>query len=354
MTSNGLRLRCLNCSASFDVTALVTACQQCGSEELCAPSTMAVDPTACAANARDGIWRFASALPAVDARHRVSLGEGATPLLALDIEGSPVWVKYEAVAPTGSYKDRFNAVNVSVALTLGYSGLALASTGNAGLSAAAYGARAGLRVKVYCHEECPPVLRKYIETLGAQVAVISGREAEAALDADIAEGFFPGSRARPNARSTPFGCEGYKTIAYEIVDALGRAPDHVYLPVGGGDGLFGVYRGFQDLLLAGRINRLPKMHGARTRDRRALSICDDDVSAFGLRAVRESRGTFHEVHSRELETASHALARQGVLAEPASAAAVAAHLARHDVGHLSGPEVSVCVVTGSGLKWPPL
>ncbi len=343
------RLACVGCGYAMDVPPAVIRCARCDEALLvtAGPTTVALAP----GRTGDGIWRFASALPAVPVHDRTSLGEGDTPLLSGAVQGIDLWVKNEAVAPTASYKDRFNAVNVSVARTLGFRGMTLASTGNAGLSAAAYGARAGLAVRVYCPEESPPAIRAAIRALGGRVEVCASAEARVRVAADVREGFFPGSRAVPADNGTPFGCEGYKTISYEIVGALGRAPVEVYVPVGGGDGVYGIHRGFEDLVHSGLIDRVPRLVGVRTRSPAALSIAGDEVGEHAVRAVSASGGQLRLVSHAQIVAAVGELAQLGIHAEPASAAAVAGLLASRGSGRAGD---AVCVVTGSGLKWPDL
>jgi threonine synthase len=138
---------------------------------------------------------------------------------------------------------------------------------------------------------------------------------------------------------------GTAPSATKIVAQLGAAPDAVYLPVGGGDGLFGLHAGFTDLRHAGLIDRLPRMIGVRTAVLVALSIARDEVGGHALAAVRESQGEFVTVSERQVLDAVTELQRAGVSAEPASAAALAGLALRHEP-----TMVAVCVVTGHGLK----
>jgi len=296
------------------------------------------------------VWDFAAVLPAVPAAYRTTLGEGGTPLISLSDPHlhREVWVKNEGVGPTQSYKDRFNAVNVSVARAMGFRGVALISTGNAGLAAAAYGAAAGLEVRVICPPGTPELIARGIAAFGAELIVSPRGGARAILDAALADGFFPGSRSVPASGVTPFGAEGYKTIAYEVVAALGRPPDVVVVPVGGGDGIYGIHRGFAELKRAGDIPSIPRMVGVRTKASLAPSIAFDEVGAHALACVQRSGGFFVRVTSDQILAAVSDLNRAGISAESASAASVAA-LACEDVATVD--EQVVCVVTGGGLKW---
>ncbi|HEY8654552.1 MAG TPA: pyridoxal-phosphate dependent enzyme [Dermatophilaceae bacterium] len=295
------------------------------------------------------VWDFAAVLPAVPAAYRTTLGEGGTPLISLSDPHlhREVWVKNEGVGPTQSYKDRFNAVNVSVARAMGFRGVALISTGNAGLAAAAYGAAAGLEVRVICPPGTPELIARGIAAFGAELVVSPRGGARAMLDAALADGFFPGSRSVPASGVTPFGAEGYKTIAYEIVAALGRPPDVVIVPVGGGDGIYGIQRGFAEMKRAGDIPSIPRMVGVRTNASLAPSIAFDQVGWHAVACVQRSGGSFVNVTADQILAAVAALNRVGISAEPASAASVAALV--RDVATID--DQVVCVVTGGGLKW---
>lgn len=296
-----------------------------------------------------GIWRWAGELPRIDLAARVSLGEGGTPLLPMSASGrvGRVWIKNEGNGPTQSYKDRFNAVNVSVARHWGRPGVALKSTGNAGLAASAYCASAGLRAQVVCSPDVPSVVLRGMQDYGAEIHLAPQEKHLGLLAELLADGYFPGSRSVPPDSVTPYGCEGYKTIAYEIVDELGGAPDSVVVPVGGGDGLYGVHRGFADLVERRVIEKAPQMIAARTTWPGASSIAFDVVGAHALDAVASSGGAVVSVSRTEIESAVRELEGMGVSPEPASASTLAA-LRRTDA---SLGDVVVAVVTGGGLKW---
>lgn len=319
---------------------------------------------------RDGVWDYGPLLPLATG---VTAGEGGTPLVEVELDGMRGYVKNEGVNPTGSFKDRFNAVNTTVALALGYETIVSTTTGNAGLSAALYAALAGLKARVFVAEEAPTIIGDAIRWCGAEVAVAARERHDGLLRAAVQDGAFPATTALSSAGATPFGLEGYKTIAFELVAALGRAPDRIFVPVGGGDGLYGVAKGFRELRQLGLVDALPRMYGVQSTSTdplvRAFRDASNDVAAVergetiahsindgtagthALDAIRESRGGAIAVTDEEILAAMHDLARLGVLAEPASAASVAGW--RRCRSHAGAGEVDVCIVTSSFLKWLP-
>ncbi len=210
----------------------------------------------------DSMWRFWRGLPVLDPMRAVTLGEGATPLLDSRLfPGVRVLWKDEGRNPTGSHKDRALSVAASHAVELGARVMAVVSAGSTGLSTAAYAARAGL-ASVCLIARDAPLARVYpAQALGARLV---------AVDADIdtlierlrehagRDGVYVASTTRA---SNAHQAEGAKTIAYEIVAALGQAPDWMVVPVGGGGTIAAIWRGFRELARAGTIASLPRLAG---------------------------------------------------------------------------------------------
>lgn len=303
----------------------------------------------------------------------VTLHEGATPLvpsapLAYRL-GRPVWLKVEGSNPTGSFKDRGMTVAVSRAAADGVRGVICASTGNTAASAAAYAARAGLA----CHILLPAgaVARGKLVQAVAHGARVIAVEAgfEDALDLAVAVAR-DGEYALVNSLN-PLRLEGQTTAAFEICDALGRAPAAVVLPVGNGGNITAYWRGFTRYRAAGCIAALPRMIGVQAEGAnpllRGAPVAHPQTVASAIRigrpanwagaveAVRASGGRFLQVSDAEILAAQRALAAEGVFVEPASAAAVAgawqlADAGQQDAGQQDG-EI-VCILTGHGLKDP--
>ncbi|MCW2639275.1 MAG: threonine synthase [Dactylosporangium sp.] len=262
------RLACPRCRRDYPESAAFTLCPACGQQgqhvnpmpvydtALVGPSWPAGPPDA----SRPGIFRYRDLLPVGAGTEPVSLDEGGTPLLRLSRVGSEVglpelYLKDESRNPTWSYKDRLAAVGVTKAREVGAEVVVVSSTGNHGAATAAYAAAAGLRCVVLTLESVPLTMKVLMQSYGAHVVALrSGPDRWLLMrEAIRAHGWVPLSGfVNPPAGSNPFGLDGYKTMAYEIVESLGRAPDVVVTPVAYGDGIAGMHRGFADLLTLAR------------------------------------------------------------------------------------------------------
>lgn len=285
----------------------------------------------------------------------VSLGEGNTPLV--EVEG--VKFKLEFLNPTGSFKDRGSAALISALAARGVKRISEDSSGNAGASIAAYGALAGMEVEIYVPETARGGKLRQIEAYGAKVVRVPGTREDVAKAAENANAYYASHVWRPEFR------DGIRTLAYELVRDLGRAPGEVYLPTSAGTLLLGVYSGFKHLLDSGVIDEMPKLVAVQTEQVRPLcaavkgeryeppakvtSVADALISTNPpllpemVRVVREY-GDCVWVTESEIEAAWRWLARRGLLAEPSSAVALAGYWKR------GGGRDSVVVLTGSGLK----
>ena len=360
------------------MAAVFTGCAHCASEGRKAPLEMRYDYTSLQAAVRDecapGIWRWSALLPRVAAENRISLGEGGTPLVPIRAGGPRLMLKNETSNPTWSYKDRANCLSISVAREFGFQRVFASSTGNHGNATAAYAAAAGMRCLIFCHSDAPDLQLALMRHYGASV-FLGGPQA-ALGKALVARGdWFPSSILCPrDGYANPFGVEGFKTIAFEIVEQLGgKAPDRVYAPVGSGDGFYGAWKGFVELHKIGVVDRLPRMmacqaSGAnpyvlafRRGDRKmqavenphtvALSIAERIGGDAALHAIYDSGGAALEVDDGRIVATARAMAREGYALEPASAVAVAC--ARRDAAPEYDGETWVSVGTGSTIKWPP-
>ncbi|HEY3674471.1 MAG TPA: threonine synthase [Candidatus Tumulicola sp.] len=202
------------------------------------------------------MWRYREMLPIGDGEEPISLGEGATPLLALrtlarELPDGGIFVKDEAQNPTGSFKARGMSVAVTVAKRLGATALVAPSAGNAGGALAAYGARAGLPVRVYVPKDTPAILLEEMHGYGAHVVPVDGLIDDAGkLAAEYARntGAFNVATFRE-----PYRVEGKKTMAYELVEQLGCVPGTIVYPTGGGTGLVAMWKAFGELERLGWI-----------------------------------------------------------------------------------------------------
>lgn len=325
----------------------------------------------------DRLWAFRSFLPIADETNIVTLGEGATPVLPLTRRspnpGPRIILKNEALNPTWAFKDRFHTVSVSMAKELGYGKLVASTTGNHGLSLAAYGAAAGMSVTVFVDDRSPEVQTAAMRAMGAEVH--AGRDRRRHLLSYVDEGnAYPSTYMTPMPVSTPYGVEGYKTIAYEVFLQLGAVPNHFVFPTAAGDGLFGPWKGFKELMKLGFVDDAPKMHAVQSvsanwlvetwrsnseyalRDPDAgsvaLSIGDDTGGYMCVGVLKESGGSAVEVTDDQIVRAQRHLAEEGMLVEPASAASLAGAWQLHADGVIKDDETCLCLLTGSAMKWP--
>lgn len=333
-----------------------------------------------------GIWRYAARLPLTDPKHIVSLGEGDTPLapsaqLGAEVGLPQLYFKNEGLNPTGSYKDRIASVGISYLRQLGRRAWSATSSGNAGASLAAYGARAGVDGYLFTLERAPRAKIAQILSYGPTVMSVKrlGYDpvAEKATWANIADlcdarNWLMLITARSNS---PHAMEGAKTIAYEICQQLNdEAPDVVYVPVGGGGLLSSIWKGFKEWHAAGRIARLPRMVAVQPlgcdpisqawqagRPVEQLDDCASAVSGIILTSppdgdlvlgdLRESDGWALSIPDEVTYQAQAELAsREGLFVEPAAAVVWAAARADRQSGRLQGDETVVALLTGIGFK----
>lgn len=317
------------------------------------------------------IDRYKKFLPVTNATPIVSLHEGSTPLIyAQKISAQlnlQVFLKYEGVNPTGSFKDRGMTLAISKALEEGSKAVICASTGNTSASAAAYSARAGLSCIVIIPEGAI-ALGKLAQALihGAKVVGISGNFDDAlTIVKEISE-------AHPVTlvnSINPYRIEGQKTGAFEICDSLSRAPDYHAIPVGNAGNITAYWKGYREYHEKGLIESLPKMIGFQARG--AAPIVEDRVIekpetiATAIRignpaswkkaveAAEESGGSISAVTDDQIIEAYKLLAdREGVFVEPASAASVAGLIDLRNRGVVAEGSVVACTLTGHGLKDP--
>ncbi len=330
-----------------------------------------------------GLWRYAELLP-VSLEDRVTLGEGGTPLLALDWLSNEldaqVWLKDEGLNPTGTFKARGAAVGVSRAKQLGATTIALPTAGNAGAAWAAYGARAGLPVVVAMPKDAPPLTQQEVQFYGALLHLVNGTISDAGtwLNQWIAE-------VRPDATNVstfkePYRVEGKKTLGLEIAEQLGwRTPDVILYPTGGGVGLIGLWKAFQELATLGWIAedaRQPRLvavqsegcapvvraweagtggtefwEGAQTVAA-GLRVPGPLAGGLMLRVLRATQGTAQAVRDDDVRRALGELAHKGFWVAPEGAALLPALRLLRANGWIRSGERVVLLNTGSGLIYP--
>jgi threonine synthase len=378
-------LKCPKCMKGYPVGIKEPRCQQCHyplEVELDLGGLEGKGPDLFLQREDRGIWRWREFFPIETDWAIVTLGEGGTPLLPAErllrkVGGADLYLKNDTVLPTGSLKDRSNAVGISRAIEEGREVVAVASTGNAAASVAAYAARAGLQGVVFVPEATG--LEKVIQaaSYGARIVRVRADYDETARlygQAIKAFGWYN------CLSSNPFRNEGKKSYAYEIwTDLGGRVPDWVIHPTAGGTGAAACWKGFNELYRLGWIERLPKIVVAQA------AACAPIVQAFeagwdeiwpvepqqtiaesikvggpstmawrALRAARDSGGTAVALSEAEIEESQVLLARDaGIFAEPAGAVSLGAAIQLAQQGMFQPGDLVVAVVTGHGLKQPP-
>jgi threonine synthase len=315
------------------------------------------------------IERYRDWLPIGAGAPHLSLGEGSTPLIPAEVLSErldcDVRLKVEGANPTGSFKDRGMAVAVSVARAEGSDAVICASTGNTSASAAAYAGRAGMRPVVLL-----PAGRiaagKLAQAIihGAHVVQLDGNFDDCLELARKLADDYPVALVNS---VNPARLEGQKTAAFEIVDALGDAPDVHVLPVGNGGNISAYWRGYQQYAEHGRTSRTPRMWGFQASGAAPLvngaPVEHPDTIASAIRigrpastelaiaAKEESGGLFAAVTDDQIMAAQAFLAqREGVFVEPASAAGVAGLLELADRGEVDTGQRITVTVSGHGLK----
>ena len=315
------------------------------------------------------------------ARHRqpipadrlVTLGRNQTPLAAVAAFGRSIYVKNETVNPTWSHKDRLHEVGVGVAKMIGARGVVASSTGNHGAAAAAHAAAAGLPAAIFCHPEASAAAMQMIAAYGGLIAQFDPDKQHDALVAMVDNGWFPATSMDPlvSGRCNPYGAEGYKSIAYEIVAALGDTPDAIIVPTASGDTLYGVAKGFAEVtevtglqptrivaaqpqsadplrrsMQVGSFTRAPGAHSV------ALSVADAASGRHAMAALRRWNGETVTVSEEGICDATLAYARSGLLVEPASAVSLAGSRQLLVEDRIDEDAHIVLLATCAGIKWP--
>ncbi len=319
------------------------------------------------------INRYREYLPVTDTTPVVTLNEGNTPLIKADNLAKKIgldaniYLKFDGCNPTGSFKDRGMTMAVTKAKESGSEAIICASTGNTSASAAAFGAKAGMRTLVLIPDGYI-ALGKLSQAMmyGAEIIAIQG-------NFDVALEFVRKiSDTQPITlvnSVNPYRIEGQKTGAFEICDALGKAPDYHFIPVGNAGNITAYWKGYKEYNEIGKISTLPKMMGYEAEGSAAIvrgeRILNPETLATAIRignpaswdkavaARDESNGKIGCVTDEKIVEAYKLLAStEGIFAEPASAASVAGLIQAKEQNLVKEGSDIVCVLTGNGLKDP--
>ena len=361
---------CDQCNTTYRIEGLRYKCD-CG-QPLQLKKTEGVFSTDRISGEDNTLWRYRGALPIADDASIISLGEGITPLISSDHPTHDHRLKLDFVCPTGSYKDRGAAVLLSKVKELGIQAVVEDSSGNAGAAIAAYSAKAGIDCTIYCPASTSKGKLAQISMYGAKLKLIEGNRAattQAVLEA--AETTYYASH-----NWNPFFLEGTKTIAFEIAEQLGwQAPDHIICPIGFGSVYMGLWVGFGELQAQGIITEIPRLLGvqsaaccpvykAYSENRSQIERAPQTYETLAegitseapirgdtiMRALRETHGAITIVDEAEIEIGIKALASKGIYVEPTSAVIVKAFDKFVESGVIRAGDITVSILTGSGLK----
>jgi len=371
-------LRCVEC-ASDHALGYRLACDRCGGLLELIYDLDALAKAGPGALTGGGLWRYAPVLPIADPAHRVSLGEGQSPLvecprLARHLGVRRLVAKFEGSHPTGTVKDRSSTTAVSAALQFGFAATSVVSSGNAGSSIAAYSARAGLRSLIFAYENASAPKLLHMAATATDLVIFRGvyDDLIGLWDRLVEDRVFFDCGASRN----PYKHEGKKTIAWEIAEQLGwQAPDVVVAPLAVGETFIAAHRGFTELQQLGWIPRRPLMVAAQAaranalvrawREKRAIEpikigytvaegLAAGDPGrkgAWSLRILNETGGLAGDAEDEEILDTQSLLARtEGIWAGPTGVASLAV-LRRLLADKAVDPEATICVILSeTGLK----
>lgn len=377
-------LECPECHTSFEADQLQTICEACQSPLLASydlPRLRQDWDRLTLAGRGPGMGHWAELLPLADVDGAVTLGEGDTPLIRAGQLGEQLglghlYIKEEGVNPTGTFKARGLAMAVSRALELGVKSFVIPTAGNAGGALAAYAARAGAEAHIYMPADAPRLNQIEVRAHGAQLHLVDGLIDEAgrqAVEAAQTHAWFNVSTFRE-----PYRVEGKKIMGLELAESFDwQLPDVIIYPTGGGTGLVGMWKAFDELEALGWISSdrphmvsvqasgcAPVVRAVEEGAERARPWEDAQTVAAGLRvpavfadrlilrAVRESQGTAVAVDDDDILQAQANLAHaEGVLACPEGAATLAGLRKLKQSGWVTADQSVVLFNTGSGLKY---
>jgi threonine synthase len=374
-------LWCHQCDSHYDSHTIQDYCHTCTQPLQAIYDLSPCTPESVLDNSRQDMWRYRNMLPVSDPHYIVTLGEGGTPLLPLDRSRSSnshrLYLKDESSNPTGSFKARGMSAAISVARSQGHKEFCTPTAGNAGSAMAAYVARMGGKSHIYMPIATPSVFRMDCEIMGARVVAINGsiRDAGLAMAADnVDKKWWDVSTLKE-----PFRLEGKKTMGYEIAEQLQwMLPDVIIYPTGGGTGLIGIWKAFEEMLSMGWISHIPTrmvaVQGIGCNPvvkafNQNLDHCDlyenpQETIANGLRVpkpfgdklimrtLKESQGCAIEVTEEQIISAISTFARQeGVYLSPEGGAVYHAYQSLTQSDWIKPNEKIVLLNTGSVYKY---
>ncbi|MHA1399118.1 MAG: threonine synthase [Candidatus Heimdallarchaeaceae archaeon] len=381
------KLQCTFCGEEYNPEVIHTVCKKCGKVlfakydiEGAKESVIKDSMSKRAFN----IWRIKELMPVKEERFRFSLGEGWTPILKLfsiseELNLNSVFLKDEGLNPTGTFKSRGLCAAVSKATELGIRKFVIPTAGNAGAALSAYVARANGKVKVFMPMDAPELIQKEVLAYGAELELVEGIISDAGRKAkEFAqeEGYFDVSTLKE-----PYRVEGKKTMGFEIAEQFNwELPDVIVYPTGGGTGIIGMWKAFNELEELGFIgSERPRMVSVQTsgcapivrafQEKKDSAEFWDDASTIAgglrvpsaigdyliLRTIKESEGSALTVDDSEIIQSMKLVAsKEGIMLAPEAAATVAALKKLKEKEEIEKDEKIVVFATGGGLITPEL
>ncbi len=381
-----VNLICTNCGKDFDANEKNGLCTSCGKVLYPKYDLEKAKESLSKDNIQSrkvyNIWRLHEIMPVKENKFRITLGEGWTPNVKLNNFGrelklNQIYLKDEGQNPTGTFKSRGLCAAVSKGLELGIKDFVMPSAGNAGAALSAYTAHAGVRAHVFVPKDTPELIQKEIKHMGGELTLIEGLISDAgrvAKEEGIKNNWFSVSTLKE-----PYRVEGKKTMGTELAEQFDwTLPDMIIYPTGGGTGIVGMWKAFEEMEILGLIgSERPKMVSVQP------SGCQPIVRAFengdkfatpwenaqsfasGIRvpgaigdylildAIRKSSGTAIAVDDTVIKTAMYSFAKtEGIMVCPEAAATVAAAINLADEGFIDSNDSVVLFITGSGLTTP--
>jgi threonine synthase len=375
-------LKCTSCGQVHELNERVLVCSKCGSildVQYDLDSARRSFTRESLRPQMRSVWRYRELLPVSEDKCIVSLGEGITPLKRTTNYGgtmdiADLTLKLDFLNPTGSFKDRGTTVTVSKLNQQNIDAVMDDSSGNAGLSLAAYCASARIKCTLYVPSSIPDEKLVQARIYGAKIEKISGSRTDVANAAEKRwkeSGLYYASH-----NLSPFFFEGMKTLAYELCEALDwKTPHHIVFPVGGGTLLAGTWKGFNELITLGWIATVPRIHCVQSDacmpivqayqkgSSEVEPVTERETVAGGIRisnpargwqvleALRATRGKAISVSDEEILRHQRLLAeKEGIFAEPTSCAALAGLEKLRKTGEIKADESVIVPLTGFGLK----
>jgi threonine synthase len=381
---NATYFLCDECGTDVDLHQIISLCPKCGGllETQYDLEGLKKSAHLFSEYIRDSIWRYRDFFPAVQDKNIVSLGEGGTPLIkskflgpALGVEN--LYFKNDTLMPTGSFKDRGYSLAISYAKELGVKRGVTYSSGNAGASFSAYSVRGDFPGLVMVDYQASPTKKSMIMLYGANATVLNSENFEQIADLIDKSVTELGCYSFVNFIN-PLRHEAMKTYAYEVYSELRRVPDFSFHGMGTGGGLWGTWKGYNELARMGVTQKVPHMAPVQPECvnwlKRAIESGAAVITPYGdgtktiaqsingnsplqggkrlLKAVRDSEGIAVSVTDEEIMAAMLDLGREGIAAEPSSASSVAGFKQKVKDGVIRSNDLVVCVITGTAFKQP--